>query len=187
MHFLSQFGSNPICVLFRMGRQLLTELLVLDIVFLQRRIHRSRIVHLNPAFDHVLFQTGVIGFLRYQADAMFVLPLSRMIPSCLWPCEYVVVVRTVSRMHSPVVPPHGPASPSHKYGRGEQTKSAIPFAHRGYSSHPFGFWGCFPVSTIAKGKKRLSTHTMDPGRSPCPYRLIDDTGGAFMIGKRQIC
>lgn len=23
---------------------------------------------------------------------------------------------------------------------------------------------------------------MDPGRSPCPYRLIDDTGGAFMIG-----
>ncbi|KAK8792691.1 mitochondrial import inner membrane translocase subunit TIM17 [Blastocystis sp. subtype 4] len=23
---------------------------------------------------------------------------------------------------------------------------------------------------------------MDPGRSPCPYRLVDDTGGAFMIG-----
>ena len=23
---------------------------------------------------------------------------------------------------------------------------------------------------------------MDPGRSPCPYRLLDDTGGAFMIG-----
>lgn len=97
MHFLSQFGSNSICVLFRMGRQLLTELLVLDIVFLQRRIHRSRIVHLNPAFDHVLFQTGVIGFLRNQADAMFVLPRSRMIPSCLWRCEHVVAVRTVSR------------------------------------------------------------------------------------------
>lgn len=26
---------------------------------------------------------------------------------------------------------------------------------------------------------------MDPGRSPCPYRLIDDTGGAFMIGMER--
>ena len=26
---------------------------------------------------------------------------------------------------------------------------------------------------------------MDPGRSPCPYRLIDDTGGAFLIGKEK--
>ena len=27
---------------------------------------------------------------------------------------------------------------------------------------------------------------MDPGRSPCPYRLVDDTGGAFMIGTALI-
>ena len=27
---------------------------------------------------------------------------------------------------------------------------------------------------------------MDPGRSPCPYRLINDTGGAFMIGKEKV-
>lgn len=45
----------------------------------------------------------------------------------------------------------------------------------------------FPVSTIGERKKRLSTHTMDPGRSPCPYRLIDDTGGAFMIGTGDEC
>ena len=27
---------------------------------------------------------------------------------------------------------------------------------------------------------------MDPGRSPCPYRLVDDTGGAFMIGRAVV-
>ena len=40
----------------------------------------------------------------------------------------------------------------------------------------------FSVSPFLWLKFDSTKEDMDPGRSPCPYRLIDDTGGAFLIG-----
>ena len=41
------------------------------------------------------------------------------------------------------------------------------------------------IPRLTTEEKPISS-VMDPGRSPCPYRLVDDTGGAFMIGRAVV-